>query len=435
MKSRPADFERILSNLHALRRYPSEPLLIDHIQSSFESLTRIHNARESRYRTIVQQLLHYVELVISDRSQWLTRRIEFLRTLVSPSLSLAELNTLIKGVEDLKHSLFHANLDFTDRIIGDHDPALDNSTLIGQASKPAEINRSHPEYASNALDPATPAPEGRSAKMAEIYRSLTASLKEIDDANHSSGQLIETIVRTLSRTDNDSLADATRTGLLRQVYSVSKEHQRQTEQIDVLRRYLQLLETNNRETDLEFTRVRQLSLTDELTGLSNRRAFLNRLEDEIERVQRYYTPLALAMLDLDGFKEINDRYGHAAGDEVLRIYAKKILSAFRRHDQIARFGGEEFVILLPNTELDGAVWALKKAQAQVHRTTFSIDGTAVALPTFSAGITHYMPNESAASFVRRADSAMYRAKEMGKNRIETECVEKGHQESRGHSQH
>lgn len=435
MTSRPADFERILSNLHALRRYPSEPLLIDHIQSSFESLTRIHNARESRYRTIVQQLLHYVELVISDRSQWLTRRIEFLRTLVSPSISLAELNTLIKGVEDLKHSLFHANLDFTDRIIGDHDPALDNLTLIGQASKPAEINRSHPEYASNALDPATPAPEGRSAKMAEIYRSLTASLKEIDDANHSSGQLIETIVRTLSRTDNDSLADATRTGLLRQVYSVSKEHQRQTEQIDVLRRYLQLLETNNRETDLEFTRVRQLSLTDELTGLSNRRAFLNRLEDEIERVQRYYTPLALAMLDLDGFKEINDRYGHAAGDEVLRIYAKKILSAFRRHDQIARFGGEEFVILLPNTELDGAVWALKKAQAQVHRITFSIDGTAVALPTFSAGITHYMPNESAASFVRRADSAMYRAKEMGKNRIETEYVEKGHQESRGHSQH
>lgn len=435
MKSRPADFERILSNLHALRRYPSEPLLIDHIQSSFESLTRIHNARESRYRTIVQQLLHYVELVISDRSQWLTRRIEFLRTLVSTSLSLAELNTLIKGVEDLKHSLFHANLDFTDRIIGDHDPALDNSTLIGQASKPAEINRSHPEYASNALDPATPAPEGRSAKMAEIYRSLTASLKEIDDANHSSDQLIETIVRTLSRTDNDSLADATRTGLLRQAYSVLKEHQRQTEQIDVLRRYLQLLETNNRETDLEFTRVRQLSLTDELTGLSSRRAFLNRLEDEIERVQRYYTPLALAMLDLDGFKEINDRYGHAAGDEVLRTYAKKILSAFRRHDQIARFGGEEFVILLPNTELDGAVWALKKAQAQVHRTTFSIDGTAVALPTFSAGITHYVPNEPAASFVKRADSAMYRAKEMGKNRIETEHVEKRHHENRGRSQH
>lgn len=433
MKSRPADFERILSNLHALRRYPSEPLLIDHIQNSFESLTQIHNARETRYRALVQQLLRYVEQLVSDRSQWLARRIEFLQTLLSPSLSLAELNTLIKGVEDLKHSLFHSNFAFSDRIIGDHEPSPDKPDVIAQRAKATEIHVRTSEKTSHNTDPAPPPREGQSVGMAEIHKSLTASLNEVDDANLHSGQLLKNIAQALSHPENFLLTDTARSGLLKQTDALLNEHQHQAKQIDIIRAYLDLLETNNRKTDLEFTRVRQLSLTDELTGLSNRRAFLNRLEDEIGRVQRYYTPLALAMVDLDGFKEINDRYGHAAGDEVLKIYAQKILPAFRRHDHVARFGGEEFIVLLPNTELDGALWALKKIQAQVHRTTFSIGGTAMALPTFSAGITVYVSNESADSFIRRADSAMYRAKGMGKNRIEAEHVKKGHHENRDSS--
>jgi diguanylate cyclase (GGDEF)-like protein len=168
--------------------------------------------------------------------------------------------------------------------------------------------------------------------------------------------------------------------------------------------------------------VRLLSLTDELTSLPNRRAFMRRLEDEVARVQRYGFPMSFVLIDLDHFKDVNDEYGHAAGDEVLRVYSKNILSIFRHHDMVARYGGEEFAVLLPNTDADGAVRALNKVKKRAAETRWQTNGVMAHVPTFSAGVSLYKPGESTSAFIERADKALYRAKRLGRDRIELDMT-------------
>ena len=188
--------------------------------------------------------------------------------------------------------------------------------------------------------------------------------------------------------------------------------------LDTTQDYLHVLETNSQQLSDELSRVRLLSLTDELTGLPNRRAFLRRMEDEVGRVQRYGFPLSLAVIDIDHFKEVNDRYGHSAGDDALKTYAREILSMFRHHDLVARYGGEEFVVLLPNTDEEGATRALHKVQRRAAQTTYQSNGDRAAVPMFSAGVAIYKTGETPSALIERADNALYEAKRLGRNRIE-----------------
>lgn len=184
--------------------------------------------------------------------------------------------------------------------------------------------------------------------------------------------------------------------------------------------YLRIIESDSERLQDELHKARLMSLTDEFTGLPNRRAFMRRLEDEIGRAQRYDTPLSLAIVDLDEFKIINDTFGHVAGDQVLQCYAEHMLSTFRHHDLVARYGGEEFAVLLPNTTLEGAQRALSKVQSRVAKNQCIHDGRALLLPTFSAGLALYVAGEQPVRLIEKADRALYRAKHLGRNRIELE---------------
>jgi diguanylate cyclase (GGDEF)-like protein len=153
------------------------------------------------------------------------------------------------------------------------------------------------------------------------------------------------------------------------------------------------------------------SRTDPLTGLANRRSLYERIEIEMAHALRNDTPLSVAMIDLDHFKQYNDRYGHVAGDTLLRSIAAVMVSNTRGQDLVARYGGEEFVLVMPDTDLVGGHHLLDQLRRGGRDTTSDFG------VTLSAGLTSWDGLEDATSFIERADQALYRAKETGRDRV------------------
>ncbi|WP_409317857.1 diguanylate cyclase [Pseudomonas sp. KCJK9016] len=162
---------------------------------------------------------------------------------------------------------------------------------------------------------------------------------------------------------------------------------------------------------------RQKALIDPLTGLPNRAAWSERLDHEIAQWQQHGNTLSLAMLDLDHFKRINDNYGHLAGDKVLKIIATVLRKRLRGNDFIARFGGEEFVLLLPATPPAVGARLLETLRAAIEACPFHFKGERVTI-TISMGLASFKPGERSDLVLKRADQALYRAKNAGRNRVE-----------------
>ena len=166
----------------------------------------------------------------------------------------------------------------------------------------------------------------------------------------------------------------------------------------------------------ELDRVSAEARHDPLTGALNRKGLDEALERELSTVRRKETPLCMALLDIDNFKALNDTLGHAKGDEALNHLASVARECMRPQDTLARFGGEEFVILLPDTPLDRGIEAMTRLQRELTK-RFFLAGTEKILITFSAGVAQLANGEAAADAIRRADQAMYLAKRAGKNRV------------------
>lgn len=163
-------------------------------------------------------------------------------------------------------------------------------------------------------------------------------------------------------------------------------------------------------------RLSAIAVRDDLTGLYNRRHFLERLEEEMSRANRENNPLHLAIIDLDHFKQVNDTYGHHAGDDVLHRFALLAAMGLRKSDLLARYGGEEFVVLFPHTSTQACQAAMERLRNRFAQQHYSFSGDLRS--KFSAGLTPYQPGESAEEFIKRADRALYQAKDLGRNRIQ-----------------
>ena len=156
---------------------------------------------------------------------------------------------------------------------------------------------------------------------------------------------------------------------------------------------------------------------DYLTGIYNRSAFQTHLDSEISRIQRLENKqhLSVLLFDIDNFKLINDKHGHTVGDEILKELCKLISANLRKHDTFARWGGEEFVIIAPNTDISGACRIAEKLRHEIAEHHFNRVGEI----TSSFGVTEYSDGELVRDLIHRADGALYRAKGSGKNRVES----------------
>jgi diguanylate cyclase (GGDEF)-like protein/hemerythrin-like metal-binding protein/PAS domain S-box-containing protein len=159
--------------------------------------------------------------------------------------------------------------------------------------------------------------------------------------------------------------------------------------------------------------LRKMAQTDELTGLNNRYYFDRRIDEEIERAERYATPMSLLLIDLDHFKQVNDTWGHDLGDQVLIHIAAILQKQIRRPDILARWGGEEFILLATQTALPGGIVLADKLREAISSHPFEDVGQVTA----SFGIAERLGGESYGSWFRRADQALYQAKNLGRNRV------------------
>ncbi len=198
-------------------------------------------------------------------------------------------------------------------------------------------------------------------------------------------------------------------------YHLTMENRRQQEIIN--QQNAELRELLNQLTQ-QNCKLEHLASTDTLTRLTNRRRFLESLENERSRIERYGGALSLIMFDIDHFKKINDTWGHAVGDTVLCEIAHEAQQFLRKADIAARYGGEEFVILLPETELPGAVMIGNRLRQLVADTMIAHDQGPPISVTVSIGVATLEKGESGEKMLIRADQAMYQAKNNGRNRVE-----------------
>lgn len=167
---------------------------------------------------------------------------------------------------------------------------------------------------------------------------------------------------------------------------------------------------------LQYERALKIALKDPLTGVSNRASMGQHLAHHISLSQRSQSPLSVLILDIDRFKSINDRYGHIVGDVVLTAVAGRIVSCIRTSDGVFRYGGEEFVMVLPATGASGAELLAERVRAGIE--ALVIDGVPASVRvTASIGVAHYLPGETQLDFLQRADDVLLAAKRDGRNRV------------------
>ncbi len=166
----------------------------------------------------------------------------------------------------------------------------------------------------------------------------------------------------------------------------------------------------------ELAQTSEMVRHDQLTGALNRKGLEEAFDRELARARRRRMPMSIALLDVDNFKALNDRYGHQAGDDALVHLTRVIRETLRPHDTLARYGGEEFLILLPDTGLDDAVNAMTRLQRALTKRFFLHENDKLLI-TFSAGVTALSPLDDRKDAIARADAAMYEAKKAGKNRV------------------
>ena len=227
---------------------------------------------------------------------------------------------------------------------------------------------------------------------------------------------IDHFSRKISNTENIVDLNQVLDEVLRETRVIQAEALVSRDQMVAARREVQEAEARIKELEEKLEHLSELVREDQLTGSLNRKGLDDAFEREASRAERRGMPLCVSMLDLDNFKALNDKHGHFAGDEALIHLVRVVRDTLRPTDVIARFGGEEFVILFPETRLEDAAYAMKRLQRELTKHFFLYKNERMLI-TFSAGVAMMQAGEDQETLIARADSAMYKAKKAGKNRV------------------
>jgi diguanylate cyclase len=365
--------EQAQAVLNALRNSSGDALRVKAMLANFDQRLSFAAEDQAEIKVVLLKLLHLIiqnigELTMDDH--WLTGQVAALLEASTPPLTLRRLDDVERRLRDVIFKQTEAK----GRAIEAHEEMRQMlATFIERLSQMSESTSTfHGKMEENA----------RLIEQAKTLAEIAPVLKVV--------------------------VSATRT--------MAHDSQFARDELRGMREKTQATEAELVKLHQELDRVSSQARHDPLTGALNRKGLDEALEREISNERRKSTPLCLALLDIDNFKKLNDRLGHAVGDEALSHLASVAREVMRPQDTLARYGGEEFVLLLPDTALANGIEAMTRLQRELT-TRFFLSGNEKILITFSAGVAQLGSNESGTEAIRRADQAMYLAKRAGKNRV------------------
>lgn len=251
----------------------------------------------------------------------------------------------------------------------------------------------------------------------EIHEELELNISDTAARNKEFNKLLKANLKALEMTENAEDMMDLKELLIRGLQDLAQGQDELDTELTQTNNFIQEVKQDRQELKTRVEKLAKYGVTDELTGLPKREMLHKQLDAEVGRARRYGFSLALSILDIDNLKHINQQYGKEAGDEVLACYVREVLSKFRAYDFVARYGGDEFAIIFPNTSKDGAYRALEKARKCAADTVINYKGQSISLPGFSSVLTLYSQGEKPEVLLKRADEALSMAKLRGAGQI------------------
>jgi len=443
--------ENVIRLLGSLKDTPKGTVIFRHVSHAIREMERAQNKICLGYASLLLNIIKTIRGQLPADSL-LNLELQMIQTRLAPPITITELAAIqvyLNKTVDLLNKLASPNetqwLDILsplmsvfntddslqhigDELLSRHDDRPDTRPRPsrGEADFTRFDDREiHVEDLDSRADikmpPTMPgAEESPQEEFSEQQHNLMSSIFDAMQHQARFGLLLEDMLQRLQKAENKQDVVEVRGHAINELQNMLSEQSTLVSTLNATQNFASLIQESGQQLSKELSQVRILSLTDELTELPNRRAFLNRLNEEFQRAKRYKSNFSVALIDLDEFKKINDSYGHVAGDEMLCRYANDILSTFRASDLVARYGGEEFAVIFPNTSVKEALRALEKAQALAFTVTITHDNDQIRAPSFSAGLVAYRDNEKQDDLINRADKLLYSAKNAGRRRIEYE---------------